>query len=108
MRCSVPGRCTSERRLRRAPGLGCDPDPIVTGPRLSNHPEAILSTTRRSILLPSLAGALALAGIALAAFVLGDHLTVFEGNHAEGLFCSGAGHFDCNPVAAHPASWMFG
>lgn len=51
---------------------------------------------------------LALAGIGVTVVVLQDHLTVAMGNHAEGMFCSGAGHFDCNPVAAHPASWMLG
>jgi uncharacterized membrane protein/protein-disulfide isomerase len=49
-----------------------------------------------------------LIGIGLSIVLLGEHLTVFEGNHAEGFLCSGAGRFDCNPVAAHPAAWMLG
>src|SRR5206468_9375559 len=40
--------------------------------------------------------------------LLREHLTVFLGDTAGGLFCGGAGRFDCNTVAAHPSSWMLG
>src|SRR5262245_47481776 len=61
---------------------------------------------KSTVLLRTLALLLSILGIVIAIFILGDHLTVFEGDHAEGLLCSGAGRFDCNPVAAHPAAWM--
>ncbi len=47
-------------------------------------------------------------GIALAIVLLREHLIVFEGDVAGGLFCGGAGKFDCNAVAAHPSSWWVG
>jgi len=68
--------------------------------------ESRIVPTRSTVLLRTFALLLSLIGIAIAIVILGDHLTVFEGDHAEGLLCSGAGRFDCNPVAAHPAAWM--
>lgn len=51
---------------------------------------------------------LALAGIALACVLIREHLTVFQGDVTGGLFCGGAGRFDCNVVAASPYAWLLG
>jgi len=50
--------------------------------------------------------ALAAAGIVISFVLLREHLTVFEGDTSGGLFCGGAGKFDCNTVAAHASSWF--
>lgn len=47
-------------------------------------------------------------GIGLAILLLREHLTVFEGDVAGGLFCGGGGRFDCNTVAADPSAWWAG
>ena len=72
--------------------MSASPSAVVDAPRTSG------SWLRSWITL-----GLPLIGAGLAFALLQDHLTVAMGNHAEGWFCSGAGHFDCNPVAAHPA-----
>ncbi len=55
-----------------------------------------------------LALGLALAGMTVSFVLLREHLAVFEGDTSGGLFCGGAGRFDCNTVAAHPSSWLLG
>jgi uncharacterized membrane protein/predicted DsbA family dithiol-disulfide isomerase len=51
---------------------------------------------------------LALTGAAIAAVLVREHLEVTEGGLAKGLFCGGAGTFDCGQVAAHESSWLLG
>src|SRR5437867_13268639 len=55
-----------------------------------------------------LALVLALVGATISLVLLREHLTVFEGDVAGGLFCGGAGRFDCNTVAASPSAWLLG
>src|SRR2546430_2244774 len=55
-----------------------------------------------------LAFALAVAGLVVSIVLLREHLTVFAGDIAGGLFCGGGGRFDCNTVAASPGSWFLG
>jgi len=50
----------------------------------------------------------ALIGVGISIVLLREHLTVFEGDVAGGLFCSGSGRFDCNRVAASTAAWWAG
>src|SRR5438093_432859 len=65
------------------------------------------ATARRSR-AGSIAFVLALGGLSLAMLLIREALTVFQGDVAGGLFCGGAGRFDCNVVAAHPSAWMLG
>lgn len=65
------------------------------------------ATTRRPRTW-NVAFVLALAGAALAIVLIREYLTVLEGAVAGGLFCGGAGRFDCNLVAAHPAATLLG
>src|SRR5213083_1994010 len=58
--------------------------------------------------MAELALLLALLGLAVSNVLLREHLTVFEGDVAGGLFCGQAGHFDCNTVAAHRSAWLIG
>jgi protein-disulfide isomerase/uncharacterized membrane protein len=51
---------------------------------------------------------LALAGAAVATYLVREHLRVTEGGLAKGFLCGGAGTFDCSQVAAHASSWMLG
>src|SRR5262245_8819558 len=63
-------------------------------------------TSRRA--LEILVTLLALAGIAIAILLVIEHQTVLDGDLAEGLFCGGAGRFDCSRVASHESSWLLG
>jgi len=51
---------------------------------------------------------LAAAGVGLSAYLLQAHLTVLSGGLEEGFFCSGAGVWDCNAVAAHESASFLG
>ena len=51
---------------------------------------------------------LALTGAAIATMLVIEHLAVTEGGLAQGLFCGGAGRFDCGQVAAHESSSLLG
>ncbi len=39
-------------------------------------------------------------------YLVKSHLSVYGGGVTEGLFCGGAGLFDCDQVAAHESSWL--
>ncbi|MEK6674590.1 MAG: vitamin K epoxide reductase family protein [Planctomycetota bacterium] len=58
--------------------------------------------------IPILTLASSISGVLVTVTLVKDHLAVYSGNVAEGLFCGGAGRFDCNAVAAHASSWLFG
>lgn len=62
---------------------------------------------KRAVLLASLP-LLSAAGLGLSIHLFSSHLTVYGGGVSEGLFCGGAGRFDCNPVAAHESAWLLG
>ena len=51
---------------------------------------------------------LALAGAAIAAYLVREHIRVTEGGLAKGFLCGGGGGFDCSQVASHASSWLLG
>jgi protein-disulfide isomerase/uncharacterized membrane protein len=58
---------------------------------------------------------LSTAGLVVTFYLVKDHLNVYGGGMAEGLFCGAsdkfrlaAARFDCNQVAAHESSWLLG
>ena len=63
---------------------------------------------RRTTIASVLAVIVALAGAAVAVFLLREYITVTEGGLAEGLLCTGGAAFDCNAVAASEHSTMLG
>ena len=64
--------------------------------------------TRRTTIASVLALIVALAGAAVAVFLLREYITVTEGGLAEGLLCTGGAAFDCNAVAGSEHSTMLG
>jgi protein-disulfide isomerase/uncharacterized membrane protein len=59
-------------------------------------------------MIPAVMILLAAAGFGLSASLLQAHLTVLSGGLEEGFFCSGAGVWDCNAVAAHESASFLG
>jgi len=71
-------------------------------------PDAAPAPVRPTTLASLLALLAALAGIAVAIFLVREHVTVTEGGLAEGFLCGGGAAFDCNAVAASDHSWLLG
>ena len=71
-------------------------------------PAAAMPVTSRTTIASVLALIVALAGVAVAIFLLREYVTVTEGGLAEGLLCTGGAAFDCNAVAASEHSLMLG
>ena len=71
-------------------------------------PAAALPPPRRTTIASVVALLAALLGVAVAIFLVREHLTVTEGGLVEGLLCGGGASFDCNAVAASEYSWMLG
>jgi len=70
--------------------------------------DTALPAAPRNTIASLLALLVALAGVAVAIYLVREHVTVTEGGLAEGLLCGGGAAFDCNAVAASEHSWMLG